>query len=153
MTPVTSTRLAPASPRPVKGLSATSRAELANSPAACRPGDEPPGAGTPFLDSNPSDDPITPDLTLQWLRPQRRCRITRLERAFSPRRHTNLSNQKITLPVAPHRQKRDSLEPMNSLAQARIKTNVSCRRTGPRLHRCRDGSRDRQCRPGRSARD
>src|SRR4051794_41968885 len=65
MTPVTSTRLAPASsnsePSPENGLSAPSWRAPPRSPDRIRPGD-PPGPGTPsFLDSNPSPHPLTPD--------------------------------------------------------------------------------------------
>jgi hypothetical protein len=41
---------------------------------------------------------------------------------ISRRRHANLSNQKITLSLAAHRQKTILPEPMNRLAQPRIKS-------------------------------
>ncbi len=59
-----------------------------------------------FLDSNPSDDPITPDPTL----PMQPATLAALEsRVLRECSHfdatQNLSTQKITLPVARHRQK------------------------------------------------
>src|SRR4051794_17634101 len=63
MTPLISTRLAAASPRPAKASTAASRSAPENSFGPSLEGPVPLGAAPPaFLDSNPSD-PMTPDPT------------------------------------------------------------------------------------------
>src|SRR4051794_9762143 len=80
MTPLISTRLVAASPRPAKASTAASRSAPENSFGPSLEGPAPLGGAPPgFLDSNPSD-PMTPDPTPHL----RRCHLSRQRRNTRP---------------------------------------------------------------------
>src|SRR5437868_3774080 len=106
MTPLISTRLAAASPRPANASPAASRSAPENSFGPSLEGPAALGAAPPgFLDSNPSD-PMTPDPT----RHLSACYLLRQRRNTRPSMiihddATRILRIKITLWPAPHSQK------------------------------------------------